>query len=88
MLPITNSFDTIYSGGPLHLADIEELVIGTLSLRCPWHKWTFNLDTGHSISPKGRNLIAKTYPVKVSPAGEIRIGFDSFGPSAFEQLDF
>lgn len=77
-----------HMGGPLHLADIEELVVGSLTLRCPWHKWTFDLDTGRCITPKGREISARTYPVKVNPSGEIRIGFDSFGPSAFAEQDF
>ncbi|XP_005099496.1 Rieske domain-containing protein [Aplysia californica] len=76
-----------HAGGPLHLADIEELVLGQVSLRCPWHKWTFNIDNGCSISPPGRNVVARTYPVKVGSGGELRIGFESFGPSAFE-MDF
>ena len=74
----------IWSGGPLYLADMEELVPGQVCLKCPWHKWTFSIDDGRSIKPVGRGLVAKTYPVRVNPDGQILIGFDSFGPSAFE----
>lgn len=73
-----------HAGGPLYLADLEELVPGQVCLKCPWHKWTFSIDNGCSIKPAGRNLVAKTYPVKVNSDGQIYIGFDSFGRSAFE----
>ncbi|GFO43734.1 hypothetical protein PoB_007023900 [Plakobranchus ocellatus] len=73
-----------HAGGPLYLADLEELVPGQVCLKCPWHKWTFSIDDGCSIKPEGRGLVAKTYPVRVTADGHILIGFDSFGPSAFE----
>ncbi|GFS03839.1 Rieske domain-containing protein [Elysia marginata] len=76
--------DLKVTGGPLYLADLEELVPGQVCLKCPWHKWTFSIDSGCSIKPAGRGLVAKTYPVKVNREGQIYIGFDSFGPSAFE----
>jgi len=32
-----------HAGGPLHLGDLEELPLGCLGLRCPWHGWTFEV---------------------------------------------
>ncbi|CAG5121412.1 unnamed protein product [Candidula unifasciata] len=75
-------------GGPLHLADIEELSTGKMAVKCPWHKWTFDIASGICVTPKDRNLIAKTFPVRVDNLGQIRVGFDSFGPSAFAEMDF
>ncbi|BFZ04044.1 hypothetical protein BsWGS_07083 [Bradybaena similaris] len=75
-------------GGPLHLADIEELVPGQIGIKCPWHKWTFDIKSGICISPKDRDILAKTFPVRVDNQGKISVGFDSFGPSAFAEMDF
>lgn len=74
-------------GGPLHLADMEELVPGQVCVKCPWHKWAFDIDNGQCVTPRDRDVVAKIYPVRVEPGGQILIGFDSFGPSAFH-MDF
>jgi nitrite reductase (NADH) small subunit len=41
-------------------------------LRCPWHHWEFELDTGHAVSNVKQRL--KTYPVQVKD-GYIMIDF-------------
>ncbi|XP_059170897.1 cholesterol 7-desaturase nvd-like [Physella acuta] len=76
-----------HAGGPLHLADIEELLTGEICLKCPWHKWQFSIHDGRTIYPLGHLIKAKTFPVKVDKDGKLFVGFDSFGPSAFS-MDF
>ncbi|MBC8102426.1 MAG: Rieske (2Fe-2S) protein [Cytophagales bacterium] len=34
-----------------------------LVLRCPWHRWEFDLETGQALTPIRQRL--KTYPVQV-----------------------
>jgi len=67
--------DTIYAinrrcphkGGPLHLGDIEDLgkERKRLCVVCPWHKWTFSLETGKLIVPNIETTEATVYPVKL-----------------------
>ncbi|OWF41668.1 Rieske domain-containing protein-like [Mizuhopecten yessoensis] len=72
-----------HAGGPLHLGDIEEIPGGGLCVRCPWHSWRFDLDTGKSTMPRGRDLLMAIYPVRVDQDGIISIGFDKFADSYF-----
>lgn len=72
-------------GGPLHLGDIEDMPDKSLCVRCPWHSWRFNLLTGMVCQPKGKNLQAVVYPVRVRPDGTILVGFHQFSPSYFHE---
>lgn len=40
------------------------------TLRCPWHHWEFDLETGRAVAPIPQRL--KVYPVRVA-GGEIQI---------------
>lgn len=71
------------SGGPLHLGDIEELPGNTLCVRCPWHSWKFDLDTGLLKQPKRPGVSSVVYPVIVKEDGKLMIGFDQFDPKYF-----
>lgn len=49
------------------IADDEGVVTydaGAKTLRCPWHHWEFDLDTGNAILPMRERI--KVYPVRVS----------------------
>lgn len=70
-------------GGPLHLGDIEELPGNTLCVRCPWHSWKFDLDTGLLKQPKRPGVSSVVYPVIVKEDGKLMIGFDQFDPKYF-----
>ncbi|XP_069110239.1 Rieske domain-containing protein-like [Argopecten irradians] len=73
-----------HAGGPLHLGDIEDISDGGgLCVRCPWHSWRFDLNTGKVTMPRGRNVSTVVYPVKVDSRGVISIGFDKFADSYF-----
>ncbi|KAH9519389.1 hypothetical protein Btru_075428 [Bulinus truncatus] len=72
-----------HAGGPLHLADIEDIGSSEVCIKCPWHKWKFRLKDGVTVHPKGHQTVAKIYPVKVDIDGQLFVGFDSFGQSAF-----
>lgn len=61
-----------HHGGPLCLGTVEERVTGepgsyALSgrsvLRCPWHGWEFDLETGRCVDEP--SLRAAVYPVRV-----------------------
>ncbi|XP_042224491.1 uncharacterized protein LOC121868240 [Homarus americanus] len=75
-----------HAGGPLHAGDIEELPNHTVCVRCPYHRWAFSLRDGKCKEPDFHGkLFAKVYPVKVDLCkGQIKVGFDSFHPSCFQ----
>jgi len=61
-----------HHGGPLCLGTVEERVGGPPGryalegrrvLRCPWHGWEFDLETGRGVDEPG--LRAAVYPVRV-----------------------
>lgn len=61
-----------HHGGPLCLGDVRERESGTPGryslaersvLRCPWHGWEFDLDTGRCLDEPA--LRAAVYPVQV-----------------------
>lgn len=47
-----------HAEGPLHEGEVE----GTV-LTCPWHGWTFDLETGLSLEDDSMTLIR--YPVRI-----------------------
>jgi nitrite reductase/ring-hydroxylating ferredoxin subunit len=53
-------------GGTMVPSDPYEYVYGLNGrvLRCPWHGWEFDLETGRSLFKPERSRV-KTYPVKV-----------------------
>lgn len=78
-----------HAGGPLHLGDIEMLPDKSLCVRCPWHKWRFDLETGEHCKPyKGRKNV-KVYPVKVDQQTKrIYIGFERAEPELLQFENF
>ena len=75
-------------GGPLHLGDIESLPDRSLCVRCPWHSWRFDLNTGRVRKPSHRSLCAIVYPTRVLADGTILVGFDEFDHKYFSDLEF
>ena len=62
-----------HHGGPLCLGRVSERVggepgvyelAGTRTLRCPWHGWEFDLETGVCVDEP--SLRAAVYPVRVA----------------------
>ncbi|KAK3604623.1 hypothetical protein CHS0354_028981 [Potamilus streckersoni] len=77
-----------HAGGPLHLGDIEELVDKSLCVRCPWHKWKFDLKSGQVLFPKGHKTEqAELFPVKTTEEGKILIGFEGLNQKFFNTMD-
>lgn len=82
-----------HAGSPLHLGDIEDLapinpLLSSPCIRCPLHKWKFDLQSGHVVHPKGKSEILKIYPVRVDFDGSIRVGFPFISPSLFNSFEF
>lgn len=80
-----------HAGGPLHLGEIEDLGEGLLCVRCPWHGWKIDLQTGKVTFPLGHNLkFTVSYPVRVTKEGKLYIGFDGLDEKYFkiEDCDF
>jgi nitrite reductase/ring-hydroxylating ferredoxin subunit len=61
----------IFSHQCSFLANIEEMGDNSLCVRCPWHSWRFDLNTGKVNMPKGQNLRVKVYPVIVAENGQL-----------------
>jgi len=54
-----------HAGGPLHEGTLEGC-----SVRCPWHDWRFDLETGRcDLNPKVRLV---RYPVRIK-AGRVEV---------------
>ena len=84
-----NGKPSFFSGGPLHMGDIEELGSDkSPGVVCPWHKWCFELKTGKLVRPVGENQSVETYPVAVGADGVVSVGFKCFDPSTFTSEDF
>ncbi|XP_070561151.1 Rieske domain-containing protein-like isoform X1 [Ptychodera flava] len=77
-----------HAGGPLHMGDIEDMPGKSLCVKCPWHSWRFELDTGKVQHPKDRGVTAVVYPTKVDTDGNIYISFEQFSPHFFQSEDF
>jgi nitrite reductase (NADH) small subunit len=61
-----------HRGGPLCLGSVRERTIGSpgryelsgrLALRCPWHGWEFDLETGRCLDDPA--VRAAVYPVRI-----------------------
>jgi len=68
-----------HHGAPLCLGRVQERLTGTpgsyvrsgrLTLRCPWHGWEFDLETG--VCPDDESMRAAVYPVRVD-AGRVLV---------------
>jgi len=59
---------------------------------CPYHGWTFRLDTGECISGRSGNWRSAprqpVYPTRFTAEGELEIAFPSFDQTVFEDVDF
>ena len=77
--------------GPIHMGDIEDMAKHGPCVVCPWHKWTFKLESGALVKPDNRSGNLKVYPVKIKGL-EIFVGFGNFSANAFkgegEEFDF
>lgn len=47
-----------HAEGPIHEGEVE----GTI-LTCPWHGWSFDLETG--VSPEDDTMEIRRYPVRI-----------------------
>lgn len=47
-----------HAGGPLHEGEVEGHI-----LTCPWHGWSFDLETG--ICQEDDTMILQRYPVRI-----------------------
>lgn len=77
-------------GGPLHLGEIEEINETSVCIRCPWHKWTFNLNTGRCVlddHEHHQDVRLTRYPTRIVD-GMIRIGFQSLDRQVFREEEF
>ena len=71
-------------GGPLHLGDIEE-VDDAICVKCPWHGWKMDLETGRVVHPAGHELQTTfTYPVKVKDNDNLYVGVDGLSENYFK----
>ena len=50
----------LHRGGPLGEGFVND---SELTVECPWHGWTYHLETGETIFDPNQKV--KTYPVKV-----------------------
>ena len=53
---------------------------------CQWHKWCYNLHTGHSTFKldASRTEMLHLYQVRKGDGGEIRVGLESLGQFFFD----
>ena len=78
-----------FTGGPLHLGDIEDIGCGeSPRVRCPWHKWCFELTTGKQVRPHLGGKSTTTYPARLRENGQIEIGFQSLDKNYFTSGEF
>ena len=76
-------------GGPLHLGDIEDIGCGEPPrIRCPWHKWCFELTSGKQVRPHLGGKSTITYPARLAENGRVEIGFKSLHKSFFNSHEF
>ncbi len=68
------------------VVDIEE-VDGKACVACPHHGFSFDLQTGICIAPRG-NLKQEVWPVRIKDDGMLSIGFKGISNSIFAAEDF
>ena len=62
---------------PHRQAPLADGLIGGTTLMCPFHAWKFNLATGEVLQG---NCGLKTYPLRLTPDGEMWLTFDGPAP--------
>lgn len=62
---------------PHRQAPLADGLIGGTTLMCPFHAWKFNLVSGEVLQG---NCGLKTYPLRVTPDGQIWLTFDASAP--------
>ncbi len=75
-----------HQGGPLNIGDIEE-IDGHACVSCPWHGFSFDLETGVCLAPKG-NYKQQVFDVKINDDGTLSLGFRGINNSIFSSLEF
>ena len=77
--------------GPIQMGDIEDLAEHGPCVVCPWHRWTFKLNTGQLVKPEnrsGKNNDLQMYPVQLrGPEQKIFVGFANFSKKVFDGAD-
>ena len=77
--------------GPIQMGDIEDLAEHGPCVVCPWHRWTFKLNTGQLVKPEnrsGKNNNLQMYPVQLKgPEQKVFVGFANFSEKVFEGAD-
>lgn len=76
-----------HKGGPLAAGDIEDIA-GKHHVICPWHRWTFNLETGDGARGMACGNSIRTYPTRVEQDGKISVGFCELSKNLFLDDDF
>jgi nitrite reductase/ring-hydroxylating ferredoxin subunit len=75
-----------HQGGPLHVGDIEE-VDGKACVACPHHGFSFDLQTGICVAPRG-SFKQEVWPVRIEGDGLLSVGFRGISHSIFDSEDF
>lgn len=71
--------------GPIHMGDIEDIKEHGPCVVCPWHKWTFKLESGKLVKPDNRAGDLTVYPVKLKGARrQVYVGFPEFSNKMFD----
>eukprot|EP00944_MAST-04C_sp_MAST-4C-sp1_P014515 g14515.t1 len=77
--------------GPIQMGDIEDVAEHGPCVVCPWHRWTFKLNTGQLVKPEnrsGKNNDLQMYPVQLrGPEQKIFVGFANFSKKVFDGAD-
>ena len=77
------------------MGEIETLPDRSLCVRCPWHGWRFNLQTGKCITSTdaggcNQNTRVATYSVRVDSQNDnkLSVGFKKLNPQYFAEPSF
>jgi nitrite reductase/ring-hydroxylating ferredoxin subunit len=71
-----------HAGGDLAAGDIEDYG-GATCVACPSHGFLFDVGSGASVVPAGRQWALRVYPARVEPDGAVAVGFPALGAGAF-----